>query len=282
MPLTHDKIIAGYRAPQVVGKNAFTAEAAGLYHNLAAVPGSLSAWTLGAPGLNGAAIVGNALGGAVNLTSPTAPTLQWLGRWDINYGANIAAVEGWDFLWYNSGLVVTTTTAQAITPVDLPSRCPPTSLDDTAAPDALGTTIEAALFVATATTNAGAITNTTMSYTNSDGVAGRTGTIGSFPATAVAGTIVPFALQAGDRGVRSVQSVTLGTSYVAGAIRLMLFRRVAFAGGYVGPFSSKNDYVACGRPRVYNDSAIYPVAFMSGTAGGIVGGAVQITHADPT
>jgi hypothetical protein len=46
----------------------------------------------------------------------------------------------------------------------------------------------------------------------------------SFPATAVAGTLVPFQLATGDRGVQSVQSVTLGTSYVAGAISLVLFR----------------------------------------------------------
>jgi hypothetical protein len=48
----------------------------------------------------------------------------------------------------------------------------------------------------------------------------------SFPATAVAGTLVPFQLATGDRGVQSVQSVTLGTSYVAGAISLLLFRIV--------------------------------------------------------
>ena len=49
------------------------------------------------------------------------------------------------------------------------------------------------------------------------------GTMPSFPATAVAGTLVPFQLAQGDRGVRSVQSVTLGTSYGAGAVSLVLF-----------------------------------------------------------
>ena len=44
----------------------------------------------------------------------------------------------------------------------------------------------------------------------------------AFPATAVIGTVVWFQLAAGDQGVRSVQSITLGTSYAGGAISLIL------------------------------------------------------------
>lgn len=282
MPLTHDKIVGGYRSPQQIYKNSFTGEAAGLYHFLGAVAGSPGAWALGAPGLNGASIVGNALGGAISFTNPTAPAKQWLAKWAMTYGANITALELWDMLWYNTGLVVTTTGAQAITPAALPSRCPPSSGDETADPDALGKGVEAAILVTTATTNGAAVTNMTISYTNSAGTAGRTGTVGSFPATAVAGTIVPVALAAGDEGIRSVQSVTLGTSLVTGAVSLVLYRRIALGGALPGPAAFNLDYVALGRPRIYDSPAIYPVAFLSGTAAGTVGGTVQLTHADPT
>jgi hypothetical protein len=66
-----------------------------------------------------------------------------------------------DLLWINTGIAVTTTTAQAITSATLPAR------------DRDGTTngydVQWGILVTTATTNASAITNTTLSYTDSDG-----------------------------------------------------------------------------------------------------------------
>jgi hypothetical protein len=126
-----------------------------------------------------------------------------------------------DLMWINTGLVVTTITAQAITPVALPAR------------DATGTTngddVQFGVLVTTATTNAAAITNMTISYTNQAGTAGKVGTISSFPATAVAGTLVPFQLATGDTGIRSVQSITLGTTLTAGAISLIGYRIISMA-----------------------------------------------------
>ena len=121
-------------------------------------------------------------------------------------------------MWVNSGLVVTTTTAQSITQPTLPAR------DNNGSTSGLG--VYAGILVTTATTNGSAITNMTMSYTNSDGTPGRTATIASFPATAVIGTFVPFLLAAGDKGIRSIQSITLGTSLVAGAISLICFNPI--------------------------------------------------------
>ena len=127
----------------------------------------------------------------------------------------------YDVVWVNTGLTVTTTTAQNITQPTLPAR------DNNGSTNGLG--IYAGVLVTTATTNGSAITNMTMSYTNSDGTAGRTATIASFPATAVIGTFVPFQLQAGDKGIRSIQSVTLGTSLVTGAISIICFNPMASA-----------------------------------------------------
>lgn len=136
----------------------------------------------------------------------------------------------WDYCWVNSGLVVTTTTAQTVNSVAFPSRDVNGSSD--------GTGFEAFILVTTATTNAGAITNTTMSYTNQAGTAGRTGTIGSFPATAVAGTAAFFQLAAGDTGIRSIQSVTLGTSYGGGAISVVVGRSIMNRGDGIANVST--------------------------------------------
>jgi hypothetical protein len=144
-----------------------------------------------------------------------------------------------DRLWHNSGIVVTTTTSQTINSVAFPAR------DNNGATSGEGVMI--AIEVSTATTNGSPISNTTMTYTNQSGTGSRTATIPSFPATAVAGTFVPFALQAGDTGVQSIQSITLGTSYGGGAIHLVAYRAlqnipliIANTGVAINPLTGDN------------------------------------------
>lgn len=198
------------------------AEAAGVRYSFGKDSGSPGAWAPGTPGLNGRATDGNSAGDAGCLTFPDpASGSVFLTGFTVQAGVT-GLYSLIDILWVNSGLVVTTTTAQAITPVALPARDLNGSTN--------GAGVMAALLVVAATTNASAITNMTLSYTNQDGTAGRTATMASFPATAVIGTFVPFLLQAGDTGIRSVQSVTLGTSLATGTVSLVLYRTLAQAG----------------------------------------------------
>jgi hypothetical protein len=92
-----------------------------------------------------------------------------------------------------------------------------------------------AMLTTVANTNAAAIANATVTYTNSDGVAGRTATLtaiagGQITISPVAGTITWFGLAAGDKGVQSIQGITLGTSLVAGAVSLMICRDIGSIG----------------------------------------------------
>lgn len=98
------------------------------------------------------------------------------------------------------------------------------------------------------------------------GVAGRTGTFSALagyqaPATPVIGTWMPFQLAAGDTGIRSVQSVTLGTSYVAGALSLVLYRPLAVVGNPVANIGSlgTSPPLASSVPgvRLYNDTCMW-------------------------
>jgi hypothetical protein len=192
-----------------------TAEAAGVLHFLGFSTGVPGVWATGSPGINGRTCVGtnSADAGCIPIKNPT--TLNWITQYIAT--ATVASVQFLiDLLWVNTALVVTTTTAQAITPVAIPAR------DETGTTDGKG--VMAGILVTTATTNASPITNMTCSYTDQDGNAGNTGTVTSFPATAVAGTLVPFQLATGDSGVRSVQSVTFGTSLGGGAVSLVLYR----------------------------------------------------------
>src|SRR5204863_863138 len=114
---------------------------------------------------------------------------------------------------------VPTTTGQAVTSPTWPAR-------DTSASTA-GAGVYLSLECSAATGNGSPVTNTTVTYTNSAGTGSRTATLASFPATAPQGTWVPFSLAAGDVGVRSVQTITLGTSYVSGQVNLVAWRLLA-------------------------------------------------------
>jgi hypothetical protein len=272
---TVDQIIAGMLPPISMQKASFTGEAAGLWHALAALAGNPGPIALGTPGLNGASVSANALGGAFAFVNPATGN-SYLARMSFMAGANLVGFKLYDLLWYNTGIAVTTTTAQNITFSGLPSRCVPAS---GSTPDANGGNIEAWLWSTTATTNAGAIANTTYSYTNEGGTSGRSGGLAySWPATAVAGTMVPFQLQAGDRGVRSIASITLGTSYGGGAISLICLRSISEIYLPVASSGICLDWAGLGFPQLFDSSALYGAVMLSGTAAGSTAGALSIAQ----
>lgn len=203
-----------------------TSEAAGLWQNQSKDTGFPSAWVPGVPGLAGDAVSCNTAADAVIAGSflLTNPTTGGYYLTSYNETASIAhTAQLVDLIWFNTGLNANTPVAQTFTQVALPAR------DQYGA--ANGDGWQAAILVTTATTNAAAVTNTTLQYTNSGGTTTRTGTFSAaapFPATAVAGTFIPFQLQAGDRGIRAITGVTLGTTYGSGgAISLVMYRPLA-------------------------------------------------------
>lgn len=258
--------IDGWAAPFY--KVGSAAEAAGQYYCYAKDAGMPGAWAPGTPGLTGRATDGTAAGdaGCLNFKNPASGS---------NYVTNFVAASNVaqlhfliDILWVNSGTVVSTLGEQAINSVAFPAR------------DANGSTngegVEVGILVTASSTNVGVITNTTLRYTNSANVDTRTATIAAYPATAIIGTLVPFQLAAGDKGVRSIQGVTLGTSYGGGSISLIAFRRIAFApspivnvGGLI-PNSSKTGV------KVYNGSCLIPAYLATATTATTTHGIVVI------
>lgn len=186
----------------------------------AGLPGAV---TIGTPGLAGRNVSDEP--GCIPL--PASAGSRYLTKF-VCSGSVAHTFELWDLVWVNSGLVVTTTTPQTIGSAAFVAR------DENGSANGAGYQI--GLLVTAPTTNAGAITNATVSYTNSAGVAGRTATLIAvgglqIPATAVVGTVVWFRLQAGDAGVQSIQSVSLGTSLVTGSVSLIVARKIDTAMG---------------------------------------------------
>lgn len=256
--------LAGLLAPYQILKTSFTGEAAGEWFSpfyTAGIPGAAAAPT---PGLAGAALTTY----AGQLPFPAAVTGDnvYLADLSVTVGANIGAVLLCDRLWHNSGYTMTTTTAETINSVTFPAR-------DYASSTA-GVDVMIGLEVSTVTGNGGAITNTTASYTDSDNNAGNTATITSFPASAVAGTFVPFTLAAGDKGVRSVQTLTKGTSYVSGTMHLVAYRVIAMIGT---PTANTGYSIPPGTPRKIADPNSAAVPFLLYMLTGTAGGAVAAT-----
>jgi len=233
-------------------KSGTAADAVAYWYCTAKDAGFPGAWVPGTPGVNGRVTDGTVAAdfGCFPIANPSVG-----GNYltEVNMAASVNHTHVlFDCLWVNSGLVVTTTGAQSITTPTLPAR------------DLNGTTngegCSIALYFSAASTLAAAGANLTVSYTNSDGTSGRTARLlaiagSQVPATPVVGTLVWFNLDAGDRGVRSIQSITLGTSMLTGTIHLMITRDIATMGTTIANVNSQK---VIGTPgiRLYNGTCM--------------------------
>lgn len=240
---TLDGAIAGMQPTQSLLKTSTAPKQAGTWHSLFLQSGSPGAAAPPTPGINGAALTTYA--GQIPFTNPVSGN-TYLARLSATASSVGGTLMLCDRLWHNSGIAITTTTAQTITSPTFPAR------------DRNGTTngddVLVGIEVSAATGNASNITNTTMSYTNSVGTAAKTATLSSFPVTANVGTFVPFSLAAGDVGVRSIQSLTLGTSYVSGTIHLVAYRVIASVMVPGTGLGNSVDVLTAGMPRMYDNT----------------------------
>lgn len=253
-------------------KSGTASDAAGYWYCTSKDAGFPGAWAPGTPGINGRVTDGTTASdaGCIPIKNPSVGG-NYLTELQMGASVNHSHLF-FDVLWVNSGIAVATTTAQAITSPTLPAR------------DINGTTngegCMIALLVTTANTNAAVITNTTVSYTNSDGVAGRTATLSAIvgsqiPATPVVGTLIWFNLAAGDKGVSSIQSITLGTSLVAGAVSLMITRDIATIGTTI-PNVTAQKIIGMPGIRLYNGTCMLHCALTSATTATFFSGELTI------
>ena len=244
-------------------------EAVGVRYCYSKDTGIPGAWAAGTPGLAGRATDGmtTADDGCLRLWTPTGS----LYLTEIQaYGAVADSLDFIDAMLVNSGIVVTTLTAQTLNTAALPARDSNGSIN--------GDSVYAALLVTAATTNAGAIANCTISYTNSDGTAGRVGTMASFPITAVVGTVLLFELAGGDKGIRSVQSITLGTSLVTGAVSLVLYRMLDTCGLITANTAGKTGPHARPGKRMFTGTCGLIVGIAGATTANTISGVLSVAE----
>ena len=225
------------------------------------IPGAAAAPS---SGINGAALT--AVNGQIPFTNPGAGN-TYLGRMvaDVTISGVLMLV---DRLWENSGLSVTSTSAQAITMPTLPARDADGTSD--------GRNVLVGLEIVTAT---GAGANVPqITYTNSAGTTGKTANpILAYAASSAAGSFYPFALSSDSQGVRAVTSYINTVSMTSGSISLVAYRVLAQIN--VGPLSGNAaGPIDLGLPQLFNDTVGQLIFVPSTTTTSTILGALTFTQ----
>lgn len=123
-------------------------------------------------------------------------------------------------------------------------------------------------------------TTVTVSYTNSGGTAGRTATLDSNVSGFASSRMSPFRLQAGDVGVQSIQSITVGgTVATAGTFNVLITRTIA-EHNIIAPAISepRQDPFKTGMPQIYADSCLALMALTATNQTGVIIADIDIAN----
>ena len=259
---------SGYTLPFY--KIGITGEAAGQWYSWALNSGYPGAWSPGSEGVDGRVTDGTAVadGGALPYVDAVTGANYLVGFSGSSSVANRMQLV--DVLWVNDALDVTVTTEQVIETPTWPAR----DLNGAT----LGAGVHVGILVTTATGQGGALTDITLNYTNSAGTAEQTATIASFPATATAGTVVWFQLEAGDTGVRSIEGITIGTTMTSGAISLIAARKLTAFGNGTANLGGAAAIDPRTGIKLYDGSCLLLMGLLSATTATTIEGEVTIAN----
>ena len=261
---TLDGALAGMQWTRHFAKNVTGTMVAGRPWSLWSLAGNPGAGTFDNT-LGGVALTSN--NGQINFTNPSSGN-TYLAR--LQGQATIAGTLMLvDRLWHNGGFSITTTTAQTVNSATFPAR------------DADGSTNGKGVLVGIEVSAAcgAAAPAPTLTYTNQAGTGSRTASLWFPTANSPAiGSFFPFGLMSGDTGVRSIQSLTLGTSWVSGTINLVAYRVLAsleLTGAFV---PNAIDALTSGFPRLYDNTVPMLIFIPSTTTTSNISGSVVWTQ----
>jgi hypothetical protein len=262
---TVDQLIAGMQYPSEFVKAATPTLVAGRPHSLfylAGIPGAAVAPT---PGLAGEALTTYA--GQLQFSNPASGN---------SYLARLSAcctIPGQlilcDRLWQNSGFTITSTGSQTINSVAFPARDQDGSTNGNGV--ILGVEISGATGSGTPTITVG--------YTNSANAGSHSATnVVPTVASSAVGAFYPVGLQAGDVGVRSVQTLTLSNSWSSGVMHLVAYRILARLDLSAANVSNSLDAVTGGMPRMHDNSVPFLLLVPSAVTASNVSGHMIVSQ----
>lgn len=264
---TVDGVIAGFKPPQFIWKENSGTLVAGRTYSALYAAGIPCAAVAPTPGISGAALTSYA--GQIPFTNPSSGQNSYLARFVCVPTAQGGSINLVDRLWHNSGITITSTSAQTVNSVTFPAR------------DVNGSTNGEGVYLGvevSAATGAGTPT-ITVSYTNSDNTSGRTATnIFSTSTTSPIGTFYPLGLQAGDKGVRSIQSITLSATWTSGTIHLVAYRPLVAVQSPAAGVCSPVDALTSGLVRLYDNTVPFFLFVPNTTASTGFTGTMTVTQ----
>jgi hypothetical protein len=126
------------------------------------------------------------------------------------------------------------------------------------------------ILIEIATTMSATATQIAVGYTNQSGVAGRTTATSVSLSGFVSPRVVQLALQAGDTGVQSIQTITVsGATNAAGVISIIVARRLAVFDLRIANAMDAQAWDMIGGPVVFTDSCLWTVAYADSTSTGV-------------
>ncbi len=265
MAINPATILAGMQPRWPFGKGSQTSEGIGTMHSLWKA-GGFPAAGANPPAFNAGSgyVPTKDTQGAFPFSNPASGN-SYFGGMDVA-GATNGQLIVYDRLWACSGLSTNTTSAQSITTPGDVGRY------------ATFEGIELWLEVYTAPGATGA--NWTIGYTNSANTSGRSA-VYVHPANAESvGQMMPVAFQAGDAGVRSVQSFTCSVaSGTAGDVGITCLRRIATIP--LRADGTDRDAFQLRLERILDNACLAMLVFCTATNTGLLTGSFNITQVDP-
>jgi hypothetical protein len=127
------------------------------------------------------------------------------------------------------------------------------------------------LFLEINTAVAASAVTVAVGYTNEAGTAGRTTGATSALTSFVTRRLVPLPLQAGDKGIQKIESVTIGGSAAAsGNCNVVVARRLWSNRVRLANDGGLDAFDATGLPEVFADSALWLVVEADSTSSGVI------------
>lgn len=261
-----DQVVAALPGQQrSVSKPSITAKGAGYYMDL----------FIGAGGIPGAgAVPASYTAGGTSYTTggSVAGAIPWAKTVGKNThlakamfgGSVLGTLILYDRLWSCAGMSGTVATAQSVVGfTGLPTR----------ASDGANVEAWAEIFTATGSTSV----NVTMSYTNQDGVSGKTSVATNLVASPGANFMMPLSLASGDSGVRAVASAQLSaTTGTAGSWGITLLRRIAEIPITTVSAGNPLDLFSLGMPQIQDDACLCLAVLASTTTTGVISGSLNL------
>lgn len=220
--------------------------------------------------LDGVSLTGP-VAGQIPFENATAPATARLATFLAN-ASQSGTMLLVDRLWHNGGITITSTAVQNIVSPAWPAR------DRNGSADGEGVFLG---FEVSVVTGAGTPT-ATIGYTNSSGVAGRSAT--NLDPTAASSAVASFfriGRQAGDSGVRSVQSIQLSATWTSGTINLVAYRPIMSTRITSANVEGAIDALTGGLQRMYDGSCPYLIFLPAASATVQTSATVVFTHYQP-